>query len=171
MLTTELFGSQHFFVRDVKGVWIMECNEEGVFIGREIKSLDHMIKRHIQHVINQNGFDNMTMMHSWILGYLYRQGDSPVYQRDIEKEFNVGRSSVTGMLQLMEKKGYIVRKQTSEDARLKQIIITGKGLEHIEMLEKDKNVLEEALTKDLTDEEIEFFIKIVRQMKHNLELI
>lgn len=45
--------------------------------------------------------DEVTGMHGWLIGYIERQGD--VYQRDVEKRFNMRRSTVTKMLQLMEK--------------------------------------------------------------------
>ena len=44
-------------------------------------------------------------MHGWIIGYLYRHRDTPVFQRDIEREFSITRSTVTNILQLMERKG------------------------------------------------------------------
>ena len=66
-------------------------------------------------------------MHGWIMEYLYRNSDTPVFQRDIEREFSITRSTVTNILQLMERKGYIARQSVAQDARLKQLVLTEKG--------------------------------------------
>lgn len=144
-------------------------DNDNQYIGHQIKSLDHAIKRHIQHTMMKNGFDELTFMHGWILGYIVRCNGEPVYQKDIEKEFNVGRSSVTGMLQLMESKGYIVRMQSKTDARLKQILITEKGARSVEIINNDRMAVEQALTANLSKEEIELFLGVINVMKENLK--
>lgn len=51
------------------------------------------------------GLDEVTLMHGWIMGYLYHNQGKAVYQKTIESDFNIRRSTVTTILQLMEKKG------------------------------------------------------------------
>ena len=52
--------------------------------------------------------------------------DTEIYQKDIEQEFKVSRATASNMLQLMERKGLIVRESVSCDARLKKISLTRK---------------------------------------------
>lgn len=138
-------------------------------ICREIKALNHCIRRHIQHHLKENGPPELTLMHSWILAYLNNNADKPVYQRDIEKEFNIGRSSVTGMLNLMESKGYIKRKQSEYDARLKQLIVTPKAVELLAIIEKDKLFMEETITRNISKDDIDNFYRIINIMKSNIQ--
>lgn len=42
-----------------------------------------------------------------------------IFQKDLETEFCIGRSTVTNILNLMEKKGFVRRESVSYDARLK----------------------------------------------------
>ncbi len=51
-----------------------------------------------------------------------------MFQRDIEREFSITRSTVTNILQLMERKGYIERRSVPQDARLKQLVLTEEGI-------------------------------------------
>ena len=60
-------------------------------------------------------------MHGRILGYLYWSRPKDVYQKDIEEHFNITRSSVAGIVKLMEQKGYILRQSVQGDARLKKL--------------------------------------------------
>lgn len=53
----------------------------------------------------KSGVDEVTMMHGWIIRYLYENREQDIFQKDIEQRFAVGRSTVTNLIQLMEKKG------------------------------------------------------------------
>ncbi len=58
----------------------------------------------------------MTMMHGWIIRYLYENREQDIFQKDIEQRFAVGRSTVTNLIQLMEKKGFVKRESGKQDA-------------------------------------------------------
>lgn len=74
-------------------------------IGFAIRSLDNLITRKMIAYAAQNGVDELTIMHGWIIGYLYDNMEKEIFQKDIEAKFSIGRSTVTGILKLMEKKG------------------------------------------------------------------
>ena len=76
-------------------------------IGFEIRRLDHMLARNLQARVKAAGIDEVTLMHGWIIRYLYMNRERDVFQRDIEQYFSIGRSTVTNIIQLMEKKGFI----------------------------------------------------------------
>ena len=50
-----------------------------------------------------------------------------IIRKDIEEEFQIRKSTVTGILQLMEKNGFIYRESVEKDARLKRIVPTKKA--------------------------------------------
>ncbi|MDN6146817.1 MAG: MarR family transcriptional regulator [Atopostipes suicloacalis] len=52
-----------------------------------------------------------------------------IYQKDIENEFNIRKPTATNILKLMEEKGLIIRKASSQDVRLKEINLTPKAQE------------------------------------------
>ena len=75
------------------------------------------------------------MMHGWIIRYLYENREQDIFQKDIEQRFAVGRSTVTNLIQLMEKKGFVKRESVKQDARLKKVILTEKGIASQESFE------------------------------------
>ena len=79
--------------------------------------VDNLIFRRLNQFSRANGVEQTTPMHGWIIEYLYRHRDEPVFQRDIEREFSITRSTVTNILQLMERKGYIQRQSVPQDDR------------------------------------------------------
>ena len=102
---------------------------EDRYIGPRIKFLNHAFNRKIMETARANGMDEMTLtiMHGRILGYLYWHPDQDVFQKDIEENFNITRSSVAGLVKLMEQKGYILRQSVQGDARLKKLCLTDLG--------------------------------------------
>lgn len=139
-------------------------------IGYEIKTLDHMIGRYFTNISIKNGMDQVTVMHGWIIGYLYDHPNQDIYQKDIEAAFRITRSTVANIVKLMEKKGYIQRVSVEKDARLKKLVLTEKAKQfqrqnYIDM----HNIVETQLTTNISAEDLETFLRILRTMRTNLE--
>ena len=100
-------------------------------IPAQLHRVDNLIFRRLNQFSRANGVEQTTPMHGWIIEYLYRHRDEPVFQRDIEREFSITRSTVTNILQLMERKGYIQRLSVPQDVIDKTI---AKYLEAYELL-------------------------------------
>ena len=77
---------------------------KGRKIGPEIHCADLKLSRNLSAHVRKSGVDEVTMMHGWIIRYLYENREQDIFQKDIEQRFAVGRSTVTNLLQLMEKK-------------------------------------------------------------------
>ena len=70
----------------------------------------------------------ITGVQSRVMHYiLVKCVDGPVFQRDVESAFGLSRSTATGILQLMEKNGLILREREASDARLKVLTPTAKA--------------------------------------------
>ncbi len=88
----------------------------------------------------------ITVMQHVVLGYLMQhenQGD--LFQRDIEALIDVRRSSVSSLICLLEKKGYVWRGGVDKDARLKKIAITQKGRQIYGKILSQLQVVEQSL--------------------------
>ena len=73
--------------------------------------------------------DGMTGMQMRLLGHLRMKealGEC-VYQKEIEEIFRIKRSSVTSVLQTLEKKNMIIRESVPGDARIKKLVLTDKA--------------------------------------------
>lgn len=128
-----------------------------------------MIHHRHSHSATKSYVESLTGTHSWVIRYLYDNRDKDIFQKDIEKTFGIRRSSVTAMLQIMEKNGLITRTPVERDARLKKIMPTERALELHQMISEEIDSVEKQIAKGLTDEEIESFITVVEKIKQNLE--
>ncbi len=138
-------------------------------IGHELKAINHIMQRKLFESATKAGVDRVTVMHGWIIGYLYDRRSDDVYQKDIESEFGIARSTVTNILKLMEKKGYIIRRSVDSDARLKKLELTEKGTEVNSAIRKAIDENESRFNSVLTETEREAFISLVQKLKHGLE--
>ena len=138
-------------------------------IGFDIRTLSILIKRYIDGSATKQYVDNLTGTHGWVIGYLYDNRDHDVYQRDLETQFSIRRSTATGILQLMEKNELILREPVESDARLKKLVLTEKALDTHKMVEEDRKRTEEQLTKDIDAQELAIFRKVLKQMIRNME--
>ena len=152
-----------------------ECRDHGdppwegpQVIPAQIRRVDNLIFRKINQFARENDVEQATPMHGWIIGYLYRHRDTPVFQRDIEKAFSISRSSVTVTLQLMEKNGLIRRESVAQDARLKRIVLTQKARDLHRQIEADILAFESNLARGISEEEQEVFLRVAKKMQENL---
>jgi DNA-binding MarR family transcriptional regulator len=136
-------------------------------IGFEIKTVSNLIHRYINEVMEND--PDITGLQGWIIGYIFRhQNKQDVFQRDLEKEFNVRRSTISGVLDTMEKKDLIRREAVDFDARLKKITLTEKAVTcHHKVLEKLQEV-ERQLQKGLSEEEVTQFLKTLEKINKNV---
>ncbi len=138
-------------------------------LGFEIKAANNMIRRKMEVIFAQQEGYELNGMQGPLLGYLYhksRHGD--VYQKDVEREFRIRRSTATVMLQSLEQKGYVVRVASTEDARLKRILLTEKAIEHHNLIEEQIRDFNRQLEDGLSQEEKETFLNILDKMMNNL---
>lgn len=139
-------------------------------IGFEIKTISNLIKRRIDTQNEEANLPELTRSQIWVIRYIYEEGQNgDVYQRDIEKAFNIRRSTATGILQLMEKKGLIERHHVPHDARMKKIVLTDYATQINDKIHKNVFEMEDVIRKGLSDDEVVFFKKICSKIIKNLE--
>lgn len=138
-------------------------------IGFQLRLVTNLIKRQLEQHMRQQNYEKLTRMQGFIIGYLYRNRQRAVFQRDIEAEFSVQRSTVTAMLQVMEKDGLITRSPVEGDKRLKRLQLTPKAVSRHECFEQGVSVLERQMQNGLSQQELEGFFNTLQKIKANLE--
>ena len=139
-------------------------------IGYEVRTLDNMIGRRVNCWHSKMDEEvGITRMQAWIIGYVYEHSEKPVFQKDLEENFQIARSTATGILQLMEKKDLIVRKPYPGDARLKRLELTARAEKYQHGIMHHFDLLQIALKKDIPQEKLDTFFQVVDMIKNNIE--
>lgn len=138
-------------------------------VGHEIHAISNLLGRKVEEGKRQRGMADVTPMQIWIIGYLHDHRESNIYQKDIERDFTITRSTVTGILKIMEKKGYILRTTVPEDARLKKLVLTDKGNALLCNVHEHIRETESMMLQGMTEEEVETLICLLDKLKKNLQ--
>ena len=107
----------------------------------------------------------------WTLHYLMEHENEEVFQKNIETDLHIGKSSLTQMLNVLEQQGMIVREISRKDSRYKSIHITDKAREFHKGIRNDINEVEEQLIKGISQEELKLFSDILERMQENMNEI
>ena len=144
-------------------------NDNQRTIQLEFRSLSHRIHRFFQNSPNKRAVDSVTGTNGWIIGYLAENEHRDIFQKDIEKEFDITRSTASKVIDLMEQKGLVERQKVAHDARLRKLVLTDKSRQLVELISKDKQNLEIVLTKGFSEEEKTQLAEYIKRMRNNLE--
>lgn len=137
-------------------------------IGVQLRSLSNVIMRYIEQRARARSCDLLTGSNGWILDYLLQNADREVYQRELEEEFSITRSTASKVVHLMEKKGLVERRPAAHDARMRKLALTVKaGTLALEMRSVSEN-LSQILMRDFAPEEIDNLYEYIERMKKNL---
>ena len=138
-------------------------------VGFEIHRTEHMMSRRLEAGVKAEGIDEITLSHGWIISFLYENRERDIYQKDIEKYFLVGRSTVTNSIQLMEKKGLVRREFVECDARLKKVLLTEKGIQSHETIENMITEMNSGILEGIDEQDAQVFLKVIRRIRENIE--
>lgn len=134
-----------------------------------LQAVDHQVKKSIAAKMTEISDDQNNMMQSRIIGFIHSRQDQDVFQKDIEELLKIRRSTATGMLNTLEKKGLIERQPVSHDARLKKLVITPKGIEFSKKAVECIQSVERKVRSGLNEEELETFFNVLSKIRKNIE--
>ena len=137
-------------------------------IGIELRAVSNALRRCAEAGFRSHNIDTVTGSNAWIIAYLHKNCDKPIYQKDIEKEFGITRSTASRALILMEKKGMIEREGVSHDSRLKRLKLTPKAVLISEQMKKHGLEIEARLTEGFSQQELEALRDYLARIKSNL---
>lgn len=87
-------------------------------------ALSNFIMTNAQEIRNKIYPKQFSSSYGYIISYLCHNPENEIYQRDIEREFALGRSTVSNILKELEKQGLVERSIVNGDARLKRVVAT-----------------------------------------------
>lgn len=134
-------------------------------IGILLKNLNNDLQRYSDREAKKMG---ITQVQMGIIDFIYRnEANRELHQTDVEQEFNIQKSSVTALLQLMEKKSLIVRAPSKQDSRYKILLLTAKARKLAKRIRAfyDQNETE---IRNILGDDSEKFIKDVVNLRQFL---
>lgn len=135
-------------------------NEGGAnLIGKQISILFRQLNLYFNHELSEISISATELLY---LSSLYEKDG--ITQDDLAQEYSVDKAAVTRTLQLMEKKGLIVRKTDSTDKRAKKLFLTDKSKSLEKKLRETQAKWICAMTKGMEKSAIDSFSKQIDNM-------
>lgn len=138
-------------------------------IANELKKLDIEIARKLFSISKENNIpEPPSPLQGRIMDYLVVNQGKEVYQKDLEKDLNVSKATLSSTLFTMEKNNIVKRTTSKDDARSKQIVITDESIRVHENMKIVFDNLDKELTKNMSNNEIEAFFSTIEKLRKNL---
>ncbi len=135
----------------------------------QLHILDREVKKAFEELQMTYVNDKTVATHGWIIAYLCEHTELEIYQKDLERKFHMAPSTMTMILQSMERAGLIQRVSACHDARLKQIALTPEGIRYNENAMKNFEIIGKRMIEGIAPEELETCRRVFRQMIENLK--
>lgn len=145
--------------------------EDNLDIGIRLRMLNNAVRRYFDRnseIVKK--LNNFTCSNKWIMGYLFDAENEgrDVFQRDLENNFGITRSTVSKVLSLLEKKELISRESVSHDARLKKIVLTEKSRAIGRTMRREHDEMEKMLRSGFSPEEITVLCGFLERLQNNI---
>jgi len=139
--------------------------------GRLIGMTSNMIRRVMDKIFSDMPYSAAeTACISFISDQMKENPNAAVFQRDVEKEFNLRSSTASETIKNLEAKGLLYRESIDGDGRKKKLILTQKALDYDAENKTKLHHLEETLTKNISPEDLDVYRRVSKQMIDNLHM-
>ena len=133
-------------------------------IAKNVNKTSYYIRRYICNMKSIIELENVSGTNVFIFVHLYNNKDKEIFQKDIEREFGMTRSTASNILALMEKKGLIKRIPSLVDKRLKQVVLTDLGNEYSMKVKNELDEFNGKLNACFKEEEKELLFDYLKRI-------
>lgn len=132
-------------------------------IGYLIHQIAHLILQQYNEKLEREG---ITASQERVLVLLYKHDG--VTQSNLQQDLFIKPSSVTKLIDILERKGLVKRTNGGKDGRVKKISLTDKGKQLEESLWSIKEEMEAQLSQYIIEEQLASFIEQLKLVRKNL---
>ena len=135
----------------------------------DLKRVNGKINKALTNGLKNYNLD-VTPVQSRIIMFTYEK--SEVTATDILDKFNsINKSTLSEILNNLEKNGYINRSGSLNDSRKKLIVLTDKARDVVKVLEKNFDDVAHRVLDTISKEDYEAFSEILKKMERNIDEI
>lgn len=145
----------------------MKDKKEAFFENSAIRLgwMGHQLAKYRNRLLMRYG---ITQGQSKIIHMLQIEEGKTITQRDIERKFSICPSTVTSMINTLERSGYLMREVDADDARVRKIRLTDKGHACEGFIYQTAQETEEQFLGVLDPEEREQFIRTLQRLSERV---
>ncbi len=135
----------------------------------EIKKIDNLILRTLINYSKKITDIQLSPVQIAIIKYLNQNKDNNVNQKDLEEFIQNRKSTISCILDNMQKNNIIERVNSKSDGRSKYIKLTQKGFDLAKKFSDQQIYFDNMISKNISEDDLETFFKVTNQIKNNLK--
>lgn len=135
-------------------------------IGFELSRTSSYMRVAIMKLLKYVGVTDITHEQFGILFVLSKEDG--LYQRQLAFLLSKDRPNITRMLDILEKKEFIVREKHPENRRISKVRITDAGRAKVELLKPYKEEFADKISKNISEEEMEICYSVLKRIRENI---
>lgn len=139
--------------------------QERLPVGFLFKQINTVYEKDINNQLKGIG---ITSSQCEVLDYLFHCDKEEVNQKDIERALNLKNPTVTGLLQRLDEKGYVLIVPNGKDKRKKNVYLTEKAYDIQKRMESDRRRIDKNLTLGMSRREVQALQKMLNRVLYNV---
>lgn len=136
-------------------------------IGGSIRKISNKIRRKVDSCSTIKAIEQCSGVNAFFLGFIDK--NNGIYQKDLENEFGITRSTASKIVSLMEKKNMIERLSDESDKRIKKIVLTDEAKLMSSKIKDEIAEVERNVTKGFSKEELALLTSFLDRIEKNIE--
>ena len=134
----------------------------------ELHLTGYKIKRYIASMLRQQGVP-LTPEQFMLIDLLWNEGE--MTQQQLANQLKKDKNSVTMLVDAIESKGLVVRRQNTLDRRSNTVVLTDKALELKEMAKQKGISILDGMLEGISEEELHSFLHTLRLLNQNMTVL
>lgn len=134
----------------------------------ELHLTGYKIKRYIASMLRQQGVP-LTPEQFMLIDLLWNEGE--MTQQQLANQLKKDKNSVTMLVDAIESKGLVVRRQNTLDRRSNTVVLTDKALELKEMAKQKGIYILDGMLEGISEEELHSFLNTLRLLNQNMTVL
>ena len=131
----------------------------------ELHLTGYKIKRYIASMLRQQGVP-LTPEQFMLIDLLWNEGE--MTQQQLANQLKKDKNSVTMLVDAIESKGLVVRRQNTLDRRSNTVVLTEKALELKEMAKQKGISILDGMLEGISEDELHSFLNTLRLLNQNM---
>lgn len=138
-------------------------------LGRLISYCGHLGKMSNDQLLRQAGYDVTPVQTHLLMHLACWTGEQEASQRDLERKLRLKPSTVNGIVDRLEAKGYVARRTSPQDGRVRLVCLTDAGRSKVQDFHAIVEETERRFTAGLSGQEREQLKALLYRIIENLE--
>ncbi|MBO7331528.1 MAG: MarR family transcriptional regulator [Alistipes sp.] len=134
----------------------------------ELHLTGYKIKRYIASMLRQQGVP-LTPEQFMLIDLLWNEGE--MTQQQLANQLKKDKNSVTMLVDAIESKGLVVRRQNTLDRRSNTVVLTDKALELKEMAKQKGISILDGMLEGISEDELHSFLNTLRLLNQNMTVL